>query len=236
MVTTTPNVIAGLASRLTNTQDRETYSALMCYLNRLPPGDEFRHLAELLGLLSLVGQRIPEALGEFLVEFRAQTKTEADYHGQVEARLANLPHEIALGVDPTVIAKGMSESFRQQLAASGLQDTAALLKAAVITLRTLSGEVTTTLKPVASTLSNEMEKLLTAARRVEEFNSQLVDQQRATRWLWQGLVGMVVFAIGALYGGVVEKRHTSDVLSNIGVQLQRIQLLAQPDVKGLKKP
>jgi hypothetical protein len=236
MVTTTPTVIAGLASRLTNTRDRETYSELMCYLGRLPPGDEFRQLAELLGLLSLVGQRIPEALGEFLVEFRAQTKAEADYHGQVDARLASLPQEIAAGVDPTVIAKGMSESFRQQLAASGLQETAALLKAAVITLRTLSGEVTTTLKPVASTLSDEMEKLLTAARRVEEFNSQLVDQKRASQWLLQGLVGMVVFALGVLYGGVVEKRQTSDLLSNIGVQLQRIQLLAQPDVKGSKKP
>ncbi len=204
MVTTTPNVIAGLAGRLTNTQDRETYSALMCYLNRLPPGDEFRQLAELLGLLSLVGQRIPEALGEFLVEFRVQTKVEADYRGQVEARLANLPQEIAAGVDPAVIAKDMSESFRQQLAASGLHDTAALLKAAVMTLKTLAGEVTAPLEPVTSTISNEMEKLLIAARRVEEFNSQLVDHQRASRWLWLGFIGLVVFALGVLYGRVVE--------------------------------
>jgi hypothetical protein len=208
----------------------------MCYLNRLPPGDEFRQLAELLGLLSLVGQRIPDALADFLAEFRAQTKIAVEYQGQVQACLANLPQEIGAGIDPGAIAKEMSESFRQQLSASGLQDTAALLKAAVVTLRTLSGEVTTTLKPVASTLSNEMENLLTAARRVEEFNSQLVDQKRASRWLLQSLVGMVVFSLGALYGSVVERRHTLDVLTDIGVQLERIQLLAPPDLKGLKKP
>ncbi len=100
MPPTAPNVIASLADRLTNTQDRETYSALMCYLNRLPPGDEFRQLAELLGLLSLLGQRIPDALVEFLEEFRLKTKAEAEYCAKVEARLANLPKEIADGIDP----------------------------------------------------------------------------------------------------------------------------------------
>ena len=75
MPTTAPNVISSLADRLTNTQDRETYSSLMCYLNRLPPGDEFRQLAELLGLLSLLGQRIPDALAEFLEEFHSKATT-----------------------------------------------------------------------------------------------------------------------------------------------------------------
>ncbi len=41
------------------------------------------------------------------------------------------------------LARAMTESFRQQLAASGLQETASLLKAAVITLKSLSGEVST---------------------------------------------------------------------------------------------
>ena len=53
----------------------------------------------MLGLLSLVGQRVPDALGEFLAELRAQTKAAATYHSQVDARLAALPQEIAAGVD-----------------------------------------------------------------------------------------------------------------------------------------
>jgi hypothetical protein len=38
-----------------------------------------------------------------------------------------LPQEIKDGVDPDEIADAMSEHFRQQIAASGLQETAALL-------------------------------------------------------------------------------------------------------------
>ena len=89
--TATPNVIAGLAARLTDSQDRETYAALVSYVNELPPGDEFRQLMEMLGLLSLVGQRVPDALAELLTELRGQSKAAADYHGQVDARLAHFP-------------------------------------------------------------------------------------------------------------------------------------------------
>ena len=223
MPTTAPNVISSLADRLTNTQDRETYSALMCYLNRLPPGDEFRQLAELLGLLSLLGQRIPDALAEFLEEFRSKAKAEAEYCAKVEARLANLPKEIADGIDPATVAKAMSESFRQQLAASGLQDTASLLKAAVITLKSLSGEVSTELKPLAATFSDETKKLLATARQMVDENARLLQQQKVTRWLWAWLLGIVMFLLGSFYGQVLEKRHTTDSVDNISFHLQRIE-------------
>jgi hypothetical protein len=223
MPTTAPNVIASLADRLTNTQDRETYSVLMCYLNRLPPGDEFRQLAELLGLLSLLGQRIPDALAEFMEEFRQKAKAEAEYCAKVEARLANLPKEVADGVDPAKVAKAMSESFRQQLAASGLQDTALLLKAAVITLKALSGEVSSELKPLAETFSDETKKLLATARQMVDENARLLQQQKMSKWLWAWLLSIVVFLLGAFYGQVLEKRHAADSLGNISFQLQRIE-------------
>ena len=218
-----PNVISSLADRLTNTQDRETYSSLMCYLNRLPPGDEFRQLAELLGLLSLLGQRIPDALAEFLEEFRSKANAEAEYCAKVEARLANLPREIADGIDPATVAKAMSESFRQQLAASGLQDTASLLKAAVITLKSLSGEVSTELKPLAATFSDETKKLLASARQIAEENARLLLQQKKTKWVWACLLGIVLFLLGSLYGQVLEKRNTTDSFENISFHLQRIE-------------
>jgi hypothetical protein len=218
-----PNVISSLADRLTNTQDRETYSSLMCYLNRLPPGDEFRQLAELLGLLSLLGQRIPDAVAEFLEEFRSKANAEAEYCAKVEARLANLPREIADGIDPATVAKAMSESFRQQLAASGLQDTASLLKAAVITLKSLSGEVSTELKPLAATFSDETKKLLASARQIAEENARLLLQQKKTKWVWACLLGIVLFLLGSLYGQVLEKRNTTDSFENISFHLQRIE-------------
>jgi hypothetical protein len=239
---TTPSSIVSLAGQLTDPQDRETYAALISYLNSLPPGDELFRLVELLGLLSLVGQRVPDALGEFLAELRAQTKAAGEYHGQVDARLARLPQEIAAGVDPTAIARGMSESFRQQLAATGLHDTAALLKAATVTIKTLSGEITTTLKPaaleyrgIASAIFNETAKLVTAARRVEDYNERLIIQQRSNRCALQGLGALVLFLLGGVAGIVLEKRQTTDVLSNIGAQIERVQMPAPSIVEVPKK-
>ena len=223
MPPTSPNVIASLADRLTNTQDRDTYSALMCYLNRLPPGDEFRQLAELLGLLSLLGQRIPDALTEFLGEFREKANAEAEYCAKVEARLARLPKEIADGIDPAAVAKAMSESFRQQLAACGLQDTASLLKAAVITLKTLTREVSTELSPLAATFSDETKKLLATARQMVDENARLLQQQKMTKRIWACLLGIVLFLLGSFYGQVLEKRNTTDSVEYISFHLHRIE-------------
>lgn len=223
MPSTAPNVIACLADRLTNKQDRETYSKLMCYLGRLPPGDEFRQLAELLGLLSLLGQRIPDALAEFLEEFRSKAKAEAEYSVKLEARLANLPKEIADGIDPAAFANAMSESFRQQLSASGLQDTASLLKAAVITLKSLSGEVSIALKPIAATFCDETNKLLSTVSQLRHENARLYHQQKVTKWIGACLFGSVMFLFGAFFGQALEKRHTAGGVDNISFHLQRIE-------------
>jgi len=130
-----------MAGRLIDPLDRETYAALVSYVNSLPPGDELIRLLEMLGLLSAVGQRIPDALGEFLQELRDQTKAVATYYGQVDTRLSALPQEIASGVDPAAIAKAMSESFRQQLRQTGLLDAAQLLKVATDTINSLAADL-----------------------------------------------------------------------------------------------
>jgi hypothetical protein len=119
VIATKQDAFSSLAGRLTEPQDRETYAPLISYVNSLPPGDELFKVVQLLGLLSLLGQRLPDVLAEFLAELRAQTKAAGSYHDKLDERLARLPDEIAQGVDPSAIAKAMSESFRQQLAGCG---------------------------------------------------------------------------------------------------------------------
>ena len=230
MTRTTPNTIPSLAARLTDPQDRETYAALISFVNSLPPGDELFRIVELLGLLSLVGQRVPDALAEFLAELRAQTVATADYHAKVDARLVSLPSEIAAGVDPAAVAQAMSEGFRQQLAATGLRDTAALLASGAKDIRALSGEVAAALKPaageyrsIASTISAETAKLLTAARQVEEHNARLIVEQRSHRWALQAVGALLLFLVGGLCGIVLEKRQTVDVLRDLGLQVERAE-------------
>jgi beta-glucosidase-like glycosyl hydrolase len=222
--------IAGLAGRLTETQDRERYAALISYLNSLPPGDEFRKLAELLGLLSLLGQRIPDALAELLNELRTQVTAANKYHAQVDSRLASLPDEIAAGVDIDTMANSLAESFRQQLAATGLETTANLLRNSSREITALSGQISASLKPTAqeyksvtATISSELARLTLASEEVRRHNSQLMAQERSNNWWLFGFMMLSILLVGILAGITMEKSGTTDALVNLGTQVERIQ-------------
>ncbi len=88
------------------------------------------------------------------------------YRTRLEARLKNLPQEMAEGVEADTMAKTLSESLRQQVAATGLQDAATLLDASTRDIKALSGQVSGTLKPllseyqsISATLSTDLAKL-----------------------------------------------------------------------------
>jgi len=224
-----------LADRVTDLEDRKSYAELIAHFRSLPPGDELLKLAELLGLLSLLGQRLPDAAAELLAELRQQAKAAGEYHAQVDQRLDSLPKEIAAGVDPAAIANGMSERFRQQIAASGLQDVTALLKGSVGDVQALSGQFTAALKPlsiqfksVTATISAELTKLTDASRALQEHNARLLAQQREESWLWKGLAALILVFMGVLGGIQWQMRQTADALSNIEAQVQRIQTPQSP--------
>ena len=63
---------------------------------------------------------------------------------------------------------------------------------------------------------------------LQEHNAQLFVQERSNRWLWQGLLGLALFLIGGVSGIVLEKRQTTDLLNNIGTQIEQIQTPASP--------
>ncbi len=227
-----PNGLAALFGRLTDPTDRETYAGLISFVDSLPEGDELFRIVELLGLLSLVGQRVPDALAELLIELRGQSRAAADYHGQVDARLAALPNEIAAGVDPKVIAEQMSEVFRQRIEQTGLRDTVGLLGPAVKTLKALSGDLTSALGPVVCQIDNGITKLVAAAAKVDQHNQELIAEQRAKElargWQIPALAALVIFLLGGLAGIVLEKRQTADALASIGSQIERVQTPALP--------
>lgn len=230
MTAATAQSLNSLAARLTNPADRETYAGLISYFEALPDHDELFHIVELLGLLSLLGQRLPDALAEAMTEMRELTTAASDYHDQVDARLAALPREIAGGVDPAAIAKGMGEVLRQQLTATGLEKTADLLRNSSREITALSNEISTTLKPVtreykgmASSISAELEKLTDASERLQNHNAHLFQQERRSGRLLQAAAAMILFLAGGLCGIFMEKRQTTDVLSHVGTQIEGIQ-------------
>jgi hypothetical protein len=100
--------------------------AILLYLQALPPEDEFRHLAEMMGLLSLLGQRLPDALAEAMAQMRSLTDKAGEYYGEIDNRLEALPGQITTAVDINRIATEMGELFRQQIGASTLESSAVL--------------------------------------------------------------------------------------------------------------
>ena len=229
--------LADLAAKLTDPRDRETYAELIAYVRSLPPEDELFRLMELLGLLSLLGQRLPEALGEFLVELREQTKIAEEHHAQLDQRLASLPSEISLGVDVQEIARAMSESLRQQLIASGLQDTATLLRSAAKDINGLASGISAALKPLtqehkglAATIYTELGKLTMASRLLREHNAHLVGQENAAGRRLKAALALALFLSGGVCGIFLEKRETTDVLSNLKVHMEQMQAPSLPPV------
>ncbi|HMF74806.1 MAG TPA: hypothetical protein VK604_04015 [Bryobacteraceae bacterium] len=229
-MTTIQDLLAGLAAQLTESQDRATYAALISYLDSLPPGDELFRLAQLLGFLSLFGQRIPAAVNQLLAELQEQTKTAADYHARMGERLTRLPAEIAAGVETDAMAKAMSESFRQQLAASGLEQTATLLRSSLKEIKALSSEIPAALKPViqeyrgvSTAISRELATLATASGRLRQHNAELVFEERSSTWVKQGLAALLLFLIGGICGMTFEKRQPAFVDRDVGTRIEGTQ-------------
>jgi hypothetical protein len=242
----TPDSLANLAARLTP-GDRESYAALISYRDSLPPGDEFARLMELVGLLSLLGQRIPDAAVELLTELRSQTKTATAFHSQIGERLAALPGEIAKGVDAGEMVLTLSDSFRQQIEATALVNTATLLRASAKDINDLSCLISDAIKPVtqeytvmAATISGELDKLTAASRQLQNQNAHLLGDQPLNSWVWQGMFIAVMFLMGCFCGIVFEKNQTAAVLARMSLQIDRIQVaavsaVAPPPKKSAKR-
>jgi uncharacterized phage infection (PIP) family protein YhgE len=233
--------LSGLAGRLTDSQDRERYTAILLYLQALPPEDEFRHLAEIMGLLTLLGQRVPDALADAMTELRELTTTVSDYHDKVDARLATLPAQITDGVDLAAIG----EAFRQQLANTSLENSAALLRTSSKEITALSDEISKTLKPISreyktisGTLAGEITKLTTASAELRNQNARLMLEQHSASWWWLVTAALVIFLLGGISGMFLDKQETADALNSMTLQLERLQTpIAPPAALNLpRKP
>lgn len=242
MSSTTSIALAGLAGRLTDSEDRERYTAILLYLQALPPEDEFRHLAEIMGLVSLLGQRVPDALAGAMTELRELTDAAVNHHAQVDKRLASLPDEIFDGVDVEALAKDMAESLRQQLAATGLETTANLLRNSSREITALSGQISASLKPAAqeyksvtATISSELARLTLASNELRKHNSQLMANERSNNWWLFGFMMLSILLVGIVAGITMEKSGTTEALVNLGTQVERIQTPVAVPVVAPKK-
>ncbi len=238
------NPLKSLVERISDPQDREWFAQLVSYVNSLPPQDEFVKVAQLFGFLTLLGRELPEALaeerkqlGELLLKDRAdfiqQIKTNATYHEQLNARLSKLPGEIAAGVKPADIAQSMAESFRQQIAATGIEETKTYLASATTDLKSITisldqavkplsdryGNIAVNLEMQASRMAAQCGKLVSAADQVQARNSQLRQEAKSLEWYWLATAALLLLLMGMVLGIHWQQGQT---VSGIQAQLDQI--------------
>jgi hypothetical protein len=185
--------LAGLVARLTDPHDRETYAELVSYFDSLPAEDEMFQLARLLGLLTLIGQRIPEAAAALTTELQAQAKAASACYELFNNRLTWLAAEITEGVDTSAIAQAMAETARQT-AGKELADVRILAGEAAEDLRKLSR----TARAAVVETATERAKLLHVILDLKVISETVVKRSRQHETVIRWLVFLSGFLSGVL--------------------------------------
>jgi hypothetical protein len=252
-----PDLFERIAQALPHEQ-RQDYWREITYLKHLQPEDELLRLTRATGYLTQITQGVPRLIAEERQRFeklltesvaaieRAHKATQT-YHRELDQRLSKLPEEIAQGIQAEVIAKRMSESFRQQIEQTGLQDTGRLLTTSVQELKEVSRELDHTIQPlhdryggIGDTLEAEVRKLHSASGQLRQETADLLAQTREQHWAWKAAVSLVLLVAGVLLGSVWEKNTTASLIVNLQQQVQQLQqtikaLLPPPTPQGTKK-
>ncbi len=252
-----PDLFERIAQALPPEQ-RQEYWREIAYLKHLQPEDELLRLTRATGYLTQITQGVPRLIAEERQRFeklltesvaaieRTRQATQT-YHRELDQRLSKLPEEIAQGIQAEVIAKRMSESFRQQIAQTGLQNTGRLLTTSVQELKEVSNELDHTIQPlhdryggIGDTLEAEVRKLHSASGQLRQQTANLLAQTREQRWAWKAAVSLVLLAAGVLLGSAWEKNTTASLIIDLQQQVQQLQqtikaLLPPPTPQGTKK-
>jgi hypothetical protein len=242
------SALASLTEKLPDPQDREWFAGLVSYVNSLPEEDEFVKIAQLFGFLTLIGRELPENLEQerqhfrkLLLdahgEFKKQIQTNANYHDKLTERLNQLPQEIADGVKPEAIAKSMAEAFRQQIAATGIQETKTILSAATTDLKKVTRELDAAVQPItdrygalseqiqrqAAIIGQEAGKLARTADILINKNAEQLGEIKTLNWHWYAVVAVVLLLIGCLTGITWEQRNVADLVGALQGQIAELQ-------------
>ena len=164
---------------------------LVSYFDSLPPDDEMFRLARLLGLLTLVGQRIPEAAATLTAELQAQAKAASAYYELFNDRLTRLAAEITEGVDTSTIARAMAESVRQA-AGKELEDVRRLAEDVAKDFRHLSRTVR------AATAETGAERAKLAQVMLDLNVAAAVIEKRGQRQ--KAIIGWLIVLLGLMSG------------------------------------
>jgi hypothetical protein len=175
-------------ARLVPEELQTAYYRVLAHTRTLSPDDEMLRILEAMGILALLTRHTPKDIADEreriqeMLDLHLQFSDESqqkmlEYVHFIEGRLAGLPSEIEVGLDPQQIAKILGESLRQHFVSSGVPETVAGLQAT----STAMGNIQ---KQLIGALRDLTDRDGGVAARVESANRQIVQTlERRTKAL-----------------------------------------------------
>jgi len=165
-------------ARLVPEELHTAYYRVLAHTRTLRPDDEMLRILEAMGILALLTRHTPKDIADereriqAMLDAHLQFSDEAQekmlgYVHFIEGRLAELPSEIEVGLDPQQIAKILGESLRQHFVSSGVPETVAGLQAT-------STAMGNTQKQLIGALRDLTDRDGGVVARVESANRQIV--------------------------------------------------------------
>lgn len=175
-------------ARLVPEELQTAYYRVLAHTRTLSPDDEMLRILEAMGILALLTRHTPKDIADEreriqeMLDLHLQFSDESqqkmlEYVHFIEGRLAGLPSEIEVGLDPQQIAKILGESLRQHFVQSGVPDTVAGLQATSTAMGNVQKQLVVALRDLTDRDSG-------VAARVESANRQIVQTlERRTKAL-----------------------------------------------------
>ncbi len=175
-------------ARLVPEELQTAYYRVLAHTRTLSPDDEMLRILEAMGILALLTRHTPKDIADEreriqeMLDLHLQFSDESqqkmlEYVHFIEGRLAGLPSEIEVGLDPQQIANILGESLRQHFVSSGVPETVAGLQAT----STAMGNIQ---KQLIGALRDLTDRDGGVAARVESANRQVVQTlERRTKAL-----------------------------------------------------
>lgn len=235
-----PDLIDRIAEALPE-KVRADYYRELSHCRVLPESDEMLRILRAMQFLTLLIAEVPghmalerEKLGELLASslktIQATHQAGLAYQKQLEERLAQLPEEIAQGIQPETIAEKINESLRQKFARTGIPETGEALEAASKKMKLAAADFDKTSKQLtdrytglAPKVEQETDRIIQATGRLREATAQLARQTR-TELTWGWVFVVLAIALGGFVGGVAwEKGNTSSAIAYLQQQVEQLQ-------------
>ena len=205
----TDDLIDRVAKRLPD-DVRADYYRLLRHCRSLPENDELLLVLNAMQFLMLLTVEAPdrmvvereklERLFETMVQILEKALRSLDAHQkQIDQQLAQLPDKIAKQINPDAIAAKILESLRQQFERSTIPETAKMLAATAVNMKTVESNFESTAKKIGDSCYGAVAD---ARRAVGELLSEAAGLSRF-HWSWAyGLAGLALL-IGVMLGGLI---------------------------------